>query len=230
MAVSQVFRPAGQPITRTLVTVYATADQRTIIVSLPEYQDALRRLMRDQGYQWSDRERHWRRTLPATAGDWRDRLAEITHALVGAGFAVRLDDAEACVRAQSGAFQPEQRRWVSAVTTGEYAGWLALRWAPGDDLYGVALRLRGARWRQGRLVVPIGAADEVEEFAATYEFQFTPAARALITQARDELAHGVVLSAPKTHAKRRTPVDRVVPPVLPVPAIVEIADALRDDD
>lgn len=234
-----ILRP-DTPLSQTLATVVYEPDTDRLVVRFPEYQERLREVMRAMDFTWTAPD--WTRRLadlPESERTAQDRLAETATRLVAAGFVVRLRDADASARAQSGAFQPERRRWVRATLQHErYAGWLALRWAASDDLYAAALRLRGARWDKAAhcMRVPPGSADEIEEFARAYDFALSAPARALLTEIREGLAHGVVLSAPKRRSQRRrisgdggVPMS-VVPPRLPVPDLVEVADDLRDDD
>lgn len=249
-----------QPILSTPVTIRAQEEARTLTVRLPDYHERFRLTMRDLCYTWDGSARVWERILPPTAGAVAHRLAELADALVDAGFAVRfaetgetLDNSDLAQHAYqlalSGDWEPEHWRWVKALLGGGYAGWLQLWWerhrAPGVDLYTAARRIRGSRYAARHVIVPVGSADEVEDFAAAYDFRFTEKAQALIDAAREELAHGVVLATPRgkrrRQAQQQQPAVPIVPlatgdrpPVLPIPPVVEIAeelrDALRDDD
>lgn len=228
-------RPEGQPLTTTIVTLAYDPATRRLTAALPEIHETFRATLRAQDYAWDRAAGCWARVLPQSAGDPIDRLAELAHTLVAAGFVVRLWDAQAHARAVAGTYQPEQRRWVRLRTSGAYGGWLVLSWPRGDDLSVAADRLRGARFRDGVMLVPIGSADEVEEFAATYDFAISEKARAAIDELRASLAHGAVLTTPKRTRKARVSGDAavpagVVPPVLPVPEVVEVADELADHD
>ncbi len=236
---SLILRP-DQPLTETIATVVYEPDKQRLAVRFSEYSEPLRQLMRELEFSWIDCA--WVRNLAALAQSERtipDRLAETATRLVAAGFVARLRDAAAYELAQAGTFKPERRRWVRAITdtTSQYAGWLTLAWPQSDDLYTAANRLRGARWRAGRMLVPPGSVDEIEEFARTYDFAISEKAQAVLDEVHESQAHGMVLTPSKSaaRAKRRKSGDGAVPagqvpPVLPVPDDLEVADALRDDD
>lgn len=231
-----ILRPE-HPLTETIATLRYEAETRRLSATLPEMHGIFRQTMHMLDYIWDRASVCWVRVLPASAGDPIDRLAELAHILVAAGFIVRLYDADAHARAIAGSYQAEQRRWVRAMTKGPYAGWLTLIWPRSDDLYAAANRLRGARFRDGRMFVPAGSADEVMEFAQVYAFTFSESAQQIINEIHESQAHGTVLAAPKKRtasSRRRVSGDdrvpvSIVPPALPVPTDIEIAEELADE-
>lgn len=227
------------PLSQTIATLVYEADGERLVMRYPDYHEQMRDVMRSLDFTWSATERVWTRrlsTLPISERNPQDRLAEAATQLIAAGFIVRLRDAAAHERALTQTFHPERRRWVRVMTAKDsaYHGWLSLSWPRSDDLYAAAKQLRGARFHDGRTLVPPGSADEIEEFARVYEFVISDKAQAALNEVRDSLAHGAVLTPVKTKRHVRRSGDGAVPvsatpPVLPVPEDVAVAEALRDD-
>jgi len=81
----------------------------------------------------------------------------------------------------AGEFEPECVKWVTLRTGGEHAGKLVLTWPKGDDkIYERAYIIRGSRWDNGSMVVPIKSHAEVEDFANLLGFGISEGARAAI--------------------------------------------------
>ena len=93
-------------------------DPPTIRVGFPEKRDDFRAVVKRFNFVW--RPPTWTRTV-ADGDALPHRAAELTRALLEAGFIVRAD-AGIIQTAAAGTFTPEPRRWLS-VGTGQYEGW-----------------------------------------------------------------------------------------------------------
>lgn len=197
-----------------------------ITAVLPAKNEPFRLLMHAQGFKW-DKSR-WVRALTPMTGSAKERIAELAHALMAAGFMVSIHDQEARELAKSGAFEPEHRNWFSAVVKGPMAGWFLASWGRQDDYYSALRALSGSRFNQGHLYLPASSADEVQEFAEVHGFRLTPGAQALVKEYHAAIAAGAVVEVKPGQAPRLVRIDEV-PAVLPVPECVEVADDLLDD-
>lgn len=214
--------PPGTPASTQVADLRHVGN--TLQVRFAEKLEPFRLLMRASGFTWA--ETHWSRQLGVTTGDATDRLAQLAHQLLSAGFRVRLHDEQARARALAASFTPEQTRWITIVTTGQYEGWFSLAWRREDDFYAPARRLLGSRYVKPRVLVPVGSAEEVAEFAAKYGFSLSPGASAAIARHRAALAGGAVVANPIAGAAPVT-ADDARPALAPEPG--EIDAALRDD-
>ena len=218
-------RAACEPVSKTIAEIRHIGN--AVEVHFPEKRDDFREAIKSLiMYAWNGT--CWHRALGLTTGESSDRLAEVAHRLVAAGFVVRLHDTAAREKALSGQFEPEQMRWVSKCTSGKYAGWLMIKWGREDDLYSVALSLPGARYAKPCIVVPPGAIEAVAEFAAKYAFAMSKGANEILDAHRAALASGAVVTSF---------VDRPVavrddydgkPKPISAPVDAEIDDELKD--
>jgi len=219
-------RPA-EPKTETVAEIRITPDQR-IEVEFPEMNETFRQLIRfELGYTWTGSV--WRRAA-GLFGTAEDRAVETGHRLLAAGFPVRIYDQQLRQRILDGDFEPEPKRVIRKLSTGEHAGWFGISWPRSEDYYRAASRLPGAKWDKPYVVVPPEQFEAVVGFAETYGFALSPGAKELVEAAR--AAKEAALVAPPMEPKRapkgRKPSEK--PPKLEVPAEVTIDDSLRDDD
>lgn len=219
-----LLKPVGAPKSAQIAEISHVGEYLRVIFQ--ERIEAFRLLMRAAGFEWANG--RWERKLTWMQGDPIDRMAELAHRLLAAGFLVRIHDVDARARAVSGNFTPEQRRWISVPTEGKFAGWLMIRWPREDDLYGPAKRLLGARYQNGAVYVPPGSVEEAADFAAAYGFSLSPAAQRQMEQHRAAMAAGAVIADPKRGPEPlRVPVSGV-PDKLDA-AVGEIDPDLRED-
>jgi len=188
-----LLRPAAAPANPVPVEISYIASH--IRIATPGRHDDLRQLLRDQGYQWYQGDQAWLRPVASTVSS--DRLAEIAHRILAIGFMVALYDPAARQMAIAGNFTPERRRWIRRVTAGNRAGWFSLSWSRGDDLYSAARRLRGAIYSKPNVLVPARSFEQIEDFAARYDFALSEGARLTIEHFRSLQAAGAVIDDPK---------------------------------
>lgn len=216
--------PTGETVTKAVAEIRHVG--AAIEVSFPEKRDDFREVIKAHGYTWKDP--FWRLALDVTSGAAGDRLAEIAHRLVAAGFVVRLYDNEAREKAISGDFAPHCPRWVQKCASGKYAGWLLIKWGREDDLYHTARSLPGARYVSPVVAVPAGAVEAVAEFAERYDFRMSPGALEILEQHRAALAVGAVITDIKERPQAVSADYCGTPRPLTTPTDTVIDDDLRD--
>jgi DNA-directed RNA polymerase subunit RPC12/RpoP len=218
-----LLKPVGEPVSTQVAEIRHVGD--TMRVVFPERIESFRLLLRGAGFEWRDG--HWERKLTWMMGAPADRMAELAHRLIGAGFLVRINDDAARAKAIDGDFAPEQRRWCSKINDGEFAGWVRISWPKSDDLYAPARHLRGSRYKAGSVYVPPGSVEEVLDFAERLGFGVSPGVAEMAASHRAALAAGAVIADPK-----QGPVPLAVPdgppPVLDV-VVGEIDPDLREE-
>lgn len=215
-----------QPKTETVAEIRITPDGK-IEVEFPEMNEAFRKLIRfELGYTWTGSV--WRR-IAGLFGTAQDRAVETGHRLLAAGFPVRIYDQQLRQRILDGDFEPEPKRVIRKLSTGEHAGWFGISWPRSEDYYRAASRLPGAKWDKPYVVVPPEQFEAVVGFAETYAFALSPGAKELVEAARAAKEAELVAPPmePKKPAKGRKP--SRVPEPLEVPDEVTIDDDLRDD-
>lgn len=220
-----LLRPAGEPVSGNAIEIGHVGE--TLRVVFPEKREDVRLLLRADRFEW--RNTHWERKLNWMAGDPTDRMADLAHRLIGLGYLVRLHDQMAREKAISGSFAPEQRRWISVTTAGDFSGWLRISWPKSDDFYQPAKRLLGARYKDGGINLPKGSVEEAADFAEQYGFSLSPAAQQMLADHRAALAAGVVIEKPKTPQPPMKVRDLGVPAPLAVDGS-DVAAELRDEE
>lgn len=213
----------GEPASATIAEVTCIGTE--LRVAMAERNEKFRLLMRGLEFSWA--KTHWVRPLGITSGSPTDRAAEITHCLIAAGFMVRLRDNEARKKAINGDFSPEQRRWVTKLNSGSFAGWCCLSWPRTDDLYTPAKRLSGARYADGKIMVPAASILEVADFAEKYHFSMSPGVQTMLSAHREAVARGAVIAHPKQGAPALVETG-TVPVKLDVPTDLRVDDELLD--
>lgn len=181
-----------EPLTRAVARLEAQG--RTSRVYLPERHEAFRELLRFRlRHEWDGG--CWRRDVPESRGPMRERLVEIAHRVVQAGFILEFP-AELIEDVLSANYTPEPERWVLA-GRGKRAGWLVFDWPRGEDHYGALSAIRGAEYdgELKRLCARPEHYEEVEDAARALGFALTPQARALLEEAKARLAGALVVGA-----------------------------------
>lgn len=123
------------------------------------------------------------------------RAVEVAHRLVLAGFCVDIAE-DLAQRVIDADYEPECQRWVRAMISGEFVGWLALNWPWGDDLYKNAMRLPGARYCKPSVVVPSESYRDILDFADIHHFGISAKAQEILDNARQK-AESVFIFTPK---------------------------------
>lgn len=219
-----VVRPA-EPITATIA--WLTIDGNTIRVLFPEKRDDFRSAVKRLEYTWGNP--YWQREFSAkvSAETILHRAAELAHNLLAAGFCVAPPTVAVRNLAINADYDPEPRRVIKAITTGQYAGWFALIWPYEDDLYNEASSLPAARYNKPYVVVPPEHFAAVLDFAKTYRFTLSAAARELAAQAQAlEDSALIATSLPPVSADHPPQWQR---PDLDADTLYAIDDALLDD-
>lgn len=220
-----LLKPAGDIRSAQIAEMSYVAPALRIL--MPEKNETFRLTVKEMGFKWA--ETKWERRIDFRAGDPIDRMAEIAHRLIAAGFMVRLHDDEARAKAISGDFQPEQMRWVVAAKGGAYDGWVKIVWPKSDDLYAPAKRILGARYHDGAIYAPPGSIEEVAEFAQTYGFSMSQTPTAMLEAHRVAIAHGAVITDPKSGPEALRVTEDGKPAKMQAPMNAEVDDELRDD-
>ena len=87
-----------------------------VLAIYAEKDEDFRSVVKSSGYSWDSSSKLWARSYePLKAGPAADRMAELAHALLEAGFLVRIRGEEANAKAVSGDSEPEQTRWIDVV-------------------------------------------------------------------------------------------------------------------
>jgi len=213
-----------KPVTETVAEIRAL--ENCIEVHFPEKRDDFREIVKVQlGMEWSVN--RWTRKLVKINGTPADRAAEAGHRLLAAGFPVRIFDDETRQKAITGTYGPEHTRWIMCRVSGDYLGYLSIKWGRKEDFYRAAKGIKRSRYYKSNVVVPPEYFDEVLDFAQLYDFRISESAQKAIDVARQAresmLVVNVVLPIEKEHV-----VVSGKPPVLEVPAEVDVADEFRD--
>lgn len=203
-----------------------TLDAGLISAALPAKRDDFREVVKALGYRWIGQV--WQRRINRFAGDPVDRAADLGHALLAAGFPVRILDNTIRQRAVTGDFTAEHTRWVTERTKGRYPGWYAILWQRPDDLYAAAKAITGSRYDGSHVVVPPEQFEELQDFAAMYDFRIDGAARAIMDAQSDVKRQSLRVAVTRTE---RQPVSSRQPGGKLDPASAKeagIDDELRD--
>lgn len=163
------------------------------------YNQDFSNIMRKYHYKYSGGT--WTRLCDQFSGRTQDRAAEITNALLTAGFAVQVDDDDIKNMAVSANFAPECRKWVTLIVSGDYAGYLSIKFDRDDYLYRQAKRLPKSKWHCGQMVVPIDCYNDVMDFASMLDFRVSDDATQAIDRYKDALLGQVTAKTPKVAQK-----------------------------
>lgn len=217
-------RPSA-PLTPSIARISFDGDD--IRVFFPEPRTPFNDVVKRMDYRW--RRPYWTRTCSQTSH--HDRAAELVYTLLAAGYCVK-GPREVMETAVAQTFTPEPVRSIRRQTEGEYTDWFRIWWHKerGGCLEDARGGLRGARWWQGRLMVPADQFEAVLDFADRYDCHLSAGALALAEEARAEQDAAIVVDLQPLPAPNVTPVGNGRPVKLDVPDQVEIDYDLADDD
>lgn len=218
-------RPS-EPVTPSIARVFI--DGVTVRIFFPEKRDDYNAVIKHRlHYRW---QRPYR-VREFTETTVNDRAAEAVQQLLAGGFCVKAPQ-DIIEMALAGGFDPEPRRWVEAVSGGEYEGWFSIGWIRDEDLYSAAKRLPGSRYAAPFVVVPSEQFEAVLDFADIYQCRVSDTAHELAELARTEQESAIVVDAASLPGKRAPELPPVNgrPPKLDMPEHVGIDDDLADDD
>jgi len=205
------------PEPRTKIIAVITTSDNSVSVKFPEKLDHFNAIVKNLGYRWTWP--LWKRRLAARNGTPQDRAAELAARLLEAGYCVEADTAIEA-KAVAGDYELEYRRWVLRKIAGLYLDHFVLEWERESDLYHKALRLTGAKYRDGSLLVPGASYEEVQDFADMHGLKFTQAARDLVDQERAKWQAALVVEVRAKRSEQQP---------APCQAAIEIAPELLDD-
>lgn len=170
--------------------VEITGDDKAIFAKYEKNED-FRRIVKDKEFVFDYDTRAWRKPLGETTGVFCDRAAEMGNILLNQGFAIRIFDDEILKNAVAGNYEPEHERWIMAPK--KYPEFLTVTWNGKDDrLYNLSRRIKGFRYMEGYVRIPLSSLGELEDFAELEGFQFTERAKERISEYRNENAQKVL--------------------------------------
>ncbi|MBP6821943.1 MAG: hypothetical protein KA368_10400 [Acidobacteria bacterium] len=207
-----------EPVTEQIAELSITGNLLCLIFR--ERNESFRQLARELRFRWNQTEFRRERKITAQTGSVDDRLIEAAYKLLTAGFIVSVPEGTDADLITAGDYVDEHTRWVMSRTSGKYAGWFAIQWAYGEELYFKAKALPGARYSKPCVVAPPEYFEEVADFAGLYDFRFSDGAEKLMTEAREKRLQMV-----RVELKPRV----VAAPVVVAAEVVGgIADEFRD--
>lgn len=167
--------------------------------------ETFRQIVKDMGFRFDSDDIVWVLRCDQFTGGAKDRAAELANELLRAGFSVVLDDPEAREMAVAATFEPRTKLWVSILTSGKFGGWLKIalpkeRDQERDRLYSETRKLRGAKYDNGYMVIPVSSHDLVEDFAQVNGYKLSEGALEAISRYEAERL-GVTPATP-TEAER----------------------------
>lgn len=213
-------KPASKLIARIRagMNMYGPAIQAV----LPERSDDFSAAVKRLGYAWRDRA--WTRDFSFDV-PLNDRMAELAHAIMLAGYAVEVPD-EVGQLVIDEAFALEPVRFVKRLISGEDKDSFLITWRGRDDnAYNLANRLPTARWNGRGMVVRREFFEEILDFAALHGFEVSQGAKELAELAQAERDSAVIVDV--RPIKKQAELER---PELTVPDYVEIDRELLDDE
>lgn len=176
----QILQPE-KPVEETPVEIKVT-DTSVVVVSKKD--DKIIEVCKAFGYGWKDGA--WVKSIGFKTGSAIDRAADMGNKLLGMGYPVAIDNAEAAQKAVSASFEPECTRWILVPANG--MGKLNIGWNERDEtLYKTAKSLPKAMYDRPNVVVSIKYFREVEDFAGLYGFKLSPGAQKAIQEYKDSL-------------------------------------------
>jgi hypothetical protein len=166
-------------------------DDGGVQVSLPEFNDDFRGIVKKFGYAWDRGFQCWVRVF-AHKCDVVGRASEIATELLLGGFCVKSTNKSLTNRIVNEEYSPEVFNKVLRVTSAKYKDWFTFRWEKGEDWYKQIMQINLARYDNGSIYVPSSSAQEVEDFADMYEFEISEAAAALVAEAKTLAANALI--------------------------------------
>lgn len=154
-------------------------------------------------FRWSREGVCWYKEKSAVTFSVVDMAAEVINCLLSAGFVVFCTNDEAKRKAVSGDFNPTTDRWVC-----KQGNELSISFDRNDDIYNAARKIKYAKYRNGSIRVPVDQYLEVEDFAKSFNFQFSDGAKELIAEYKRKIENADVV----TPASVEKPKDEIAGP------------------
>lgn len=204
-----ILRPVS-PKTETIAVIKANGNGITI--KFPEKRDDFREIVKLKlGYTWQYP--LWVRDLIPVNGTVEDRLIELSNKLLLAGFVIDCPDSLSTEAIACGNYTPEQTKWITAYTDGNYKGWFCIRWGRNDDYYHAARAIAGSKYNPPRVAVPPEQYEEVLGFAEVHGFSVSDYAARIVEEAATKKRSALILTvAPHTPSPRPQQPSAVVIP------------------
>ncbi len=189
-----------------------------------EKNDKFRELVKKIGYEWGNG--YWFRKITKFNGPAADRAAELGNKLLNAGFPILITDSIIREKAINGNYNPEQKRWITVRSQGEYSGWIAIWWEDDDQkIYNIARKLPSSKWSKPSVVVRVNHYQEVEEFADLYGFKLADSAQKAIEDFKENLKKVSVVNPAKVNEESAPDGLKEI-----LNSSDEVLDDLREDD
>ena len=171
----EIIEPEGKAHD-TVCTI--TANDEAIVVK-SDYNAAMPPIVRTLGYKWDTDRRIWKKAISYRIPSAEDAMAEVANKLLSGGFPVIVPP-EVKGKAVNGTYEPEHRRWIV--------------WWADDRKLGISgdVDPKGIPgYRRGK--VGLEAYAEVEEFARTHDYRFSPGAREAIDAHKARITKAAVV-------------------------------------
>lgn len=162
--------------------------------------DEFREIVKKHDLYWDWERKCWSRRLGITTGSFDDRAAELGHDLLEAGFSVYLPAQAIREKAISATYEPECKRWIL-----EWEDKVKILTGGDETLYQESRGIPGAYWEKGcGLLVPAMQYKAILDFAESYDYQISSAARELMEKeaAIEESAEVVSVETAKKPMKQ----------------------------
>lgn len=132
------------------------------------------------GFEWASFWKLWCKGIDQYTGSTEDRMANVGHDLLDAGFVVEFPSAEIKEKAVKASYEREHASWIRADGS-KIEIWFK-RFKGKWNLYGNAMSIKSAKYIKGesRILVKPEFYKEVLEFAQEYDIPLTEDAKALI--------------------------------------------------
>lgn len=212
------------PVSEQIAVIHP-AGARSIATRLPRADERFIEVVKRLRYRW-DGVHWWTHQVSKFEEPRADRLVELGVHLLAAGFIIEVPNEELQRRVIASDYAPAERNWVTARTSGKFAGWFCVQWdraAHGaDDYYRRLALIRGARCYPGSALIRRDRYEEVLDFAEMHRFAVSDGALDLVAQARRE-RDAMLLVTPRVQTRSE-------PEPEPEPEIPEgILDELADE-
>lgn len=219
---STVFRLRPEhPVSEDIAAIYVTGPLIETVLSHAD--DRFTSAVRALHYRWNGR--RWERRITKFAEPLADRAVELGVHILNAGFPVEVPTEDLHHRIAAGDYRPEVKTWLTARSSGHFAGWFCLQWdRDGLDYYRQARLITGSRCYPGAALIPAAYYDEALDFAQQHDFAISDGALDLANRARAERA-AMLLASPAI----QTPPASTHPLLSAAPVAEGILDELADD-
>jgi len=180
------------PISKTIADI--KQNKKTITISFREKNDKFKKIVKDYGYRWDS---IWVKNISFKTENIEDRIAEIGHSLLFAGFSVRIMNSVIRKKVVDGNFKQEHTRWISILC--DKPNYFYISWNYLDNMYDAAKQITSSVYHKPGILVSIEHFEEVLDFAETYKFRFSQTAEKLIERGKlNESIATIVLLQEKT--------------------------------